>query len=444
MVILNSIFILQICFIFAVLAVQIVHSKRLDPGPQTFPEQISATQNSQKRYTTKEIVVYLTPSQISALREGRGYIDALTTDQAETSEGNQEESEESLQEQEDNFQSFVEASEELEKENDEIPSLIPAVDSNLEEVKEDPQFSLVYNQPQDRKFVPSPEDNYAYLSFYPESETQTEENRLESEESEEEPEEAQPESLPETQSETPQLQLFKLVRYESDTVKSTPTTTKAPQQKSPKERRLLVLKKNRSQLRKASLVQGKTTTSVEQPQTEPETILSKLRFSARYSNQRQTTENDDKRRKNILEKQKALIQAEARNKNAPVVDRKELKVTKYQQTPSIKRVKVPTPVLVPLNELIKVKVPRPFPVPLEINKPIFAQTAKDKKVEVEDTSAPARTECTYAPETLSTAADKASLEDRRRLAEARKEISIDVPSRKPKKVTIIRHVWEKK
>ncbi|CAH2041515.1 unnamed protein product, partial [Iphiclides podalirius] len=419
-----------------------VQSKRLDPGPQTFAEKTPTDQNHQKR-ATDEVIVYLTPSQIKALQEGRGYLNAEPVDQAETSQENQEEPEQTQQEEEGEeeggFQlGSLELNSQLEQDENQVPSSIPVEEPSSEEIEEGPQFPWIYRPPQDRKFVPSPEDNYAYLRYFPETETQTEAAQIESEENEEESEEAQPEIQ--------QQQRFRLVPYEAATEKSEPSTTKAPQDEQIRERWLRLLEQNRSLLRKAQEKTTTTTTTTEQPQAEPGTTLSRLRFSARYNDQKQAIENEDQRRKNILDKQKALIRAEARANNAPVVVRKEVTITK--QAPLIKHIKVHTPVLVPIPEPFEVKVPHPFPVPLDIFRPLSSQAKKAKKAEAKKSAAAARAEeekPKVSPKKPAQSAEKAAAE-RRAPADSKKEVTVEAPSRQrgqPERITIIRHSWDK-
>ncbi|XP_032518143.2 uncharacterized protein LOC116770678 [Danaus plexippus] len=65
-----------------------VYAKKLDPGPQAITEATPAStsasptskstsapaQKNQKRYATREVILYLTPSQIKALQEGKGLV----------------------------------------------------------------------------------------------------------------------------------------------------------------------------------------------------------------------------------------------------------------------------------------------------------------------------------------------------------------------------------
>ncbi|CAG4996695.1 unnamed protein product [Parnassius apollo] len=322
-----------------------VQSTPLGPGPQTLTKNIPVNQNPQKR----ELILYLTPSQIKALQEGKGYINYQLINQAETSEENQEESEQTQQEQEELFQlrSLEEDSEALEEENNEEPSLIPVEEPNSEEVEEWPQLTWVYRSPQNRNLLPISVDNLTDLRLTSEPEEQIEENQTETEEDEEETENDQPESQPESQSEAqsetqsetqseaqseaPRQQVFRLVAYESATEKSISTTTKPPQEEPIEERWLRLWELNRSQLRKASLPQNNVAIIAEQPQDDPETNLPEFRFLVRNNNQKQAVRNQDKRRKNLLQKQKVLIQAEARAQNAPTQSRKEFTNIKQNQ-----------------------------------------------------------------------------------------------------------------
>ncbi|CAG4996691.1 unnamed protein product [Parnassius apollo] len=426
--------------VFAIVKAQ---STQLDPGPQTFTENTQANQKLQKR----DVIIYLTPEQIKAIQGENGNVNSQQIEQTETSEENQEEREQAQQEQEELFQlrSLEEDSEALEEEDNGLPKSIPVEEPNSEEIEQNPQLSYVYRSPQDTNFVPTSEDNYAYLRFYPDPEEQTEEDQPETEESEEETEddqrEAEPEAQSEAQPEAPQQQVFRLVPYETATEKSISTTTKAPQENLLKDRWLRLLEINRSQLRKASSAQEKTTTTTEQLQAEPETTLSKLRLLARNYNQKQAAKNQDVRRKNLLENQKALIQAEARARNAPTQSRKKVSTTKQNQAPLIKRVKVPTPVLVPIPEPFEVKVPHPFPVPFEIFKQssgnLKLRKAEAKKIATSDRSeSDKRATSAQRP---SNPTEKTAEVERRRPADD----DVEIPSRKKERLTIIRHVWEK-
>ncbi|CAK1582878.1 unnamed protein product [Parnassius mnemosyne] len=438
----------QIWLLLVVLAIAKVQSIQLDPGPQTNIENTPANQKPQKR----DVVIYLTPDQIKAIQGEKGYINSQQIEQTEASEENQEESEQAQQEQEELFQlrSLEEDSQALEEEENDVPRLIPVEEPNSEQVEQDPQFSYVYRPPQDRNFVPTSEDNYAFLRFFANPEEQTEEDQPESEESEEEREDNQREAesgaQSESQPEAPQQQIFRLVPYEAATEKSISTTTKSPQENLLKDRWLRILELNRSQLRKASSAQEKTTTNTEQLQDELETTLSKLRRLATNNNQNQAAKNQDIRRKNLLEQQKALIQAEARAKNAPTQNRKKNTNTKQNQALLIKQVKVPTPILVPIPEPFEVKVPHPFPVPIEIFKQSSAQTTKPRKAEAKKPATSVRSESekrVTSPQRQSVPTERSTVVERREPADDEKDISVEIPSRSKERLTIIRHVWEK-
>lgn len=439
---------------FAALAIVVVQSKRLDPGPQTFIERTPAVQNPQKRYATKEVVVYLTPSQIKAIQEGKGYISAEPVDQAEPAEEAAPEAEEQQPEQDDLFElspEELEQSQEPQEEENEAAPAIPVEEPASEQIEDDPQFAWIFRQ-DDKNFVPSPEDPFAYLRYYPETETQTEQAQPEEEEeAEEETEEAQPEAQQEQQ------QRFRLVPFDSATEKPAPSTTKAPQEEPIRERWLRLLELNRSQLRKQLASQQTTTSTTEQPRPDAETTLGRFRFSARYNDQRQAIENEE-RRKIQLEKLRANIRAEGRGNRAPFIIRKDGSIARQRQSPLIKHVKVPTPVLVPIPEPFEVKVPHPFPVPLEIFRPLANQSGKAKKGDAKKVAAPARSEnerpkttatrrpTTTTTTTTTTSTERPSAPERRISSDNRKEVTVEVPTRQrgqPERITIIRHIWDK-
>nr|NP_001298708.1 RNA polymerase II degradation factor 1-like precursor [Papilio polytes]BAM18911.1 black marking-specific secreted protein [Papilio polytes] len=441
-------------FMFAALAIVVVQSKRLDPGPQTFIERTPAVQNPQKRYATKEVVVYLTPSQIKAIQEGKGYISAEPVDQAEPAEEAAPEAEEQQPEQDDLFElspEELEQSQEPQEEENEAAPAIPVEEPASEQIEDDPQFAWIFRQ-DDKNFVPSPEDPFAYLRYYPETETQTEQAQPEEEEeAEEETEEAQPEAQQEQQ------QRFRLVPFDSATEKPAPSTTKAPQEEPIRERWLRLLELNRSQLRKQLASQQTTTSTTEQPRPDAETTLGRFRFSARYNDQRQAIENEE-RRKIQLEKLRANIRAEGRGNRAPFIIRKDGSIARQRQSPLIKHVKVPTPVLVPIPEPFEVKVPHPFPVPLEIFRPLANQSGKAKKGDAKKVAAPARSEnerpkttatrrpTTTTTTTTTTSTERPSAPERRISSDNRKEVTVEVPTRQrgqPERITIIRHIWDK-
>ncbi|KPJ06569.1 hypothetical protein RR48_14308 [Papilio machaon] len=442
----------QIWFMFAALAIVVVQSKRLDPGPQTFIEKTPAVQNPQKRYVTKEVVVYLTPSQIKAIQEGKGFVSAEPADQAEPAEEIEPETEEQQPEQDELFElspEELEQSQPAEEEENQAEPAAPVEEPTSEQIEDDPELAWIFRQ-DDKNFVPSPEDPYAYLRYYPETETQTEQAQPESEEeAEEETEEAQPETQQEQQ------QRFRLVPFESATERPAPSTTKAPQEEPIRERWLRLLELNRAQLRKQlGSQQTTTTTTTEQPRPDGETTLSRFRFSARYNDQKQAIENEE-RRKVQLERQRANIRAEGRGNRAPFIIRKDGTIARQRQSGLIKRVKVPTPVLVPIPEPFEVKVPHPFPVPLEIFRPLANQSGKQKKGEAKKTAAAARIEnerprptTTRRPTTTTTTTttERPSAQERRIASDNRKEVTVEVPTRQrgqPERITIIRHIWDK-
>nr|NP_001298940.1 uncharacterized protein LOC106121785 precursor [Papilio xuthus]BAG30772.1 hypothetical protein [Papilio xuthus] len=445
-----------IWFMFAALAIVVVQSKRLDPGPQTFIDKTPAVQNPQKRYATKEVVVYLTPSQIKAIQEGKGFISAEPADQAEPAEETEQETEEQQPEQDDLFElspEELEQSQAAEEEEDQAAPTIPVEEPTSEQIEDDPQFAWLFRQ-DDKNFVPSPEDPYAYLRYYPETVTQTE--QAQSAETEEEVEEETEEAQPETQQDQEQQQRFRLVPFESASEKPAPSTTKAPQEEPIRERWLRLLELNRSQLRKQlASQQSTTTTTTEQPRPDGETTLGRFRFSARYNDQRQAIENEE-RRKVQLEKLRANIRAEGRGNRAPFVIRKDGTIARQRQSSLVKHVKVPTPVLVPIPEPFEVKVPHPFPVPLEIFRPLANQSGKSKKGEAKKAAAAARIEnerprttTTRRPTTTTTTTtttERPSAPERRVPSDNRKEVTVEVPTRQrgqPERITIIRHIWDK-
>ncbi|XP_068631923.1 uncharacterized protein [Battus philenor] len=426
-------------FMFLAFAVVLVQSKQLDPGPQTFVEKTLTVQRPQKRYAIKEVVVYLTPSQIKAIQEGKGYISTELEDQTEGAEANQDELEESQPEQSDIFDlSPAQLDSQRLVGEQQIPSLIPVNELNLEQIGEEPQLSW----PEEKKFIPSPEDAYAYWRYYPETETQTEQTQQEPEESAEVVEELQPE-VPQAQQ-----QRYKLVPYDTATGKNVSNTTKAPQEDPIRERWLRLLELNRAQIRKQLSSTERTTstiTTTEKPKAKSESTFSRLQFSARYNDQKQAIENEE-RKKSQSEKQNATRPVSLTNSTSLLI-RKEVTITKHQQAPLIKHVKVPTPVLVPIPEPFEVKVPHPFPVPLEFFRPVSNQIAKIKKLDPKISPTPTETEI---PRILrvkkpTVASTEKPASERRVVSGGKKEVTAEVPSRQrgqPESITIIRHTWE--
>ncbi|CAH2066730.1 unnamed protein product, partial [Iphiclides podalirius] len=405
------------------LSITVAQSRRLDTGPQTFDDRSPATQKSQKRYVAEEVVVYLTPDQIKAIQEGKGFIDSNPADAAEISVENQEESEQSEEDESSQIEPAELNSQTLEEEEDEVATN-PDEEANSEEIGDDAQLSWLNR----------------YLNSYLETERQSEEVQAESEENEEEAVEEAVEEPQEDQPETTQQQRFKLIPFEATSEKSTPSTTKTLPNEPIRERLLRLLEQNhiilKSALSEEDQAAKNTTTiaSTEQSRVKPETTLAKLRYSAKYRVQNKSNTNKDQRKKNSSGKQKIVI-SEVRARNVSNIVRK----ANRQQKWSIKA------------EPLDLKASRPYTAPLKVLKSVTAQAVKtgNKDVEAKQSAAPARA-VGIKPKASSPKKSSANVADTyvvesRTPTETERQGAPEIQSRqkgKPERLTIIRHVFE--
>ncbi|XP_053608766.1 probable serine/threonine-protein kinase kinX [Plodia interpunctella] len=167
----------------------------------------------------------------------------------------------------------------------------------------------------------------------------------------------------------------------------------------------------------------------------------KQKYASRYNDQKHAIEIE-----NLIEKQNAAAHAEAIAQTPPVEVQREVSITKHKPIEVIKHVQVPVPqpYIVRVPEPFEVKVPQPYPVPLEIIRHVPVEVVKTEKIEVEKPVPYEVEKHVPVPVTkkVYVKVDQPYLVEKVVPVEVRKEIPVHIPIHKPQKLTILRHVWE--
>ncbi|XP_072950021.1 uncharacterized protein [Epargyreus clarus] len=321
--------------IVVAIAILEIQGKKLDPGPQDLNESAKLPSlSSQKRYATKEIILYLTPSQIKALQEGKAFISPKN----HHVDGDKQ------------AHSYVQPLPPHDHNEHLHQHLVPP---QIRPWK-NPQVAPV-EEPQAENFnpiIPPPEyrhsDNYAYINFQPQHQQHSPKSAL---------------LFPEPNEQTLDgHKLPALNAHESLQEKSQENNFLRDHLK---EKWYRLLDQNRAHLKAlAALSQFHAEKSNENKKE-------LLQYAPKYSDQKYALGLEHFINSQQLENQQALLQAEAIANSPPVVVHKEISI-KHSPVHLIKQVKVPvpTPVLIPVPEPFEVKVPQPYPVPVEVIKPV--------------------------------------------------------------------------
>ncbi|CAH2090277.1 unnamed protein product [Euphydryas editha] len=365
----------RVLYISLLLALTEIQAKQLDSGPQAVKDSASAsnsTQKSQKRYATKEIILYLTPSQIKDLQAGKTFLDTQSIYQSAEKQvqNNQrlspQEHDELVRQQFENIKAAkVYQSEKPNYDNLELISHIPSY-QKYERINENQQIISdaidVWKQNQ-AKIEEQAKSQYLY--------TQSGEDQK-----------IEQWSLPKQKQ--PEVSQDTWIPFEPASEKNQDIRLLNEQFKQQWNR---ILEHNRNQLKALSAVKPITENS-EPILLQTEKPLLQAQYAPRYNDQKHAIEIEEilkNHRRQELEKKNALETAEPLINSPPILIHQEIKVTKHKPVPVVKHVKVqvPTPVLIPVPEPYEVKVPHPYPVPFEIVKPIPVPIWKTEKVEAE-------------------------------------------------------------
>ncbi|XP_063625149.1 transcription factor SPT20 homolog [Cydia splendana] len=147
-----------------------------------------------------------------------------------------------------------------------------------------------------------------------------------------------------------------------------------------------------------------------------------------------------------LEREAAKIHVENIAKSPPVVIHNDISIIKRRPVHVIKHVNIPypAPFFVPVPKHVEVKVPQPYMVPVEIVRHVPVSIVKTETVEVEK-PVPFEVE-KRIPEIVEkkvyVPVEKPYTVERIVPVEVRKEIPVAIPVHKPEKLTVIRHVWK--
>ena len=324
-------------------------------GPEAIKESSNSSagssQNTQKRYVTKEIILYLTPSQIEALKAGKGLVSPQSLPKVAEQQHLRDqlsfrEHDELIRQQFENIKAArIASSEKSQYFNADSDSqsqynnqeLVSVWSQNLPKIGEKQIFQYLYpNQKEinQRENQEKEQQTGGWLPIISVAERKAEEERLINE----------------------QLQ---------------------QQWKS-------LLDQNKIQLKALSALSPKENSDEQSYQVPTEKPLLQLQYAPRHNDQKNAIEIEKlirQRHRQELEKQSVLAQAETIANSPPILVHHEVKITKHRPVPVVKQVKieVPTPVLVPVPEPYEVKVPHPYPVPLKVIKPIPVPVIQKEK-----------------------------------------------------------------
>ncbi|CAH0726944.1 unnamed protein product, partial [Brenthis ino] len=403
-----------------------IQAKELKEGPEAVSESSNSSsstpaQKTQKRYVTKEIILYLTPSQIEALKSGKGLVSPksvpqLTEQQHPKKQLTFEEHEDLIRQQFENIKVARIASNEKRKPEN-VLSESPIYEKSQEEEQvfnRNHQKNLDYvniwsqNQPKIRE-----QQNFQYV--YPKFKDTKVREELNNQEKTERP-------------------IISWLPYSSVSDK-----------KALEEQWKPVLDQNRIQLKALASLSPKENSEIQFSQIQTEKPLLQLQYAPRYNDQKHAIEIEKiirQRHRSELEKQSALAQAEAIANSPPILVHHEVKITKHNPVPVVKQIKVevPTPVLVPIPEPYEVKVPHPYPVPFEIIKHIPVPVIQREKTDVEKPFEVERLLPLQITKEVLVNANRPYFFHKIPV-ELNKDVSLEIPGRKADKVSILQYGW---
>lgn len=351
-----------------------IQAQQLASGPQAIKDSASAsnsTQKSQKRYATKEIILYLTPSQIKALQAGKAFVNTQSIFQP-TEKQAQNDQRLSIQEHDELVRQQFENIKAAKVSQAEKPSY-----DNLELVSNFPSYQNEELTNGNQKKISDAIDAWKQRQAKIDEQAKSQYLQSQSDENQN----------------IKQWPLRKLLQPEISKNDWTPYN---PASENDQEAHLLneqfnkqwnrILEHNRNQLKVLSAVKPINENS--EP-TQFEKPLLQEQYAPRHNDQKHAialAEFLKNHNKNGLEKENSLAKAEAIANSPPILIHQEIRVTKHKPVPIIKNVKVhvPTPVLIPVPEPYEVKVPHPYPVPFEIVKSIPVPIWKSENVKAEN------------------------------------------------------------
>ncbi|XP_038212844.1 mediator of RNA polymerase II transcription subunit 15-like [Zerene cesonia] len=363
----------QVALVSAIIALIGIQAKELAPGPQSFKNTNSssagAAQNQQKRFATKDVIVYLTPNQIKDLQAGKAELRSHASGEITISKlqnvqklpfqnpqsryNAQKENLRAPQVQEEQVEIIQQEQEQQQQQQEQqeqqaryfnLPSGL-----SIQHVEAPPTlllFSPESQQPEQPKFVPINQSQESNKNEWIPINPSTEKNLVQSLQEQGAQEQSAQEQSAQDQSLQEQInkQWQKSLRNSFEQGKLASSG-------------LNIQPENRNQ----------------EGQQQPLPNYNPLIYALAHENALRAHNNE-------VEKQRALAQAEAIANSPPVIIHKEVKITKHQPVPVVKRVNVPvpTPVLVPVIHPYEVKVPQPYPVPVEIVKDLPVPPVSEK------------------------------------------------------------------
>ncbi|XP_064073277.1 putative uncharacterized protein DDB_G0271606 [Vanessa tameamea] len=322
-------------------------AKQLNPGPQTISESSSTSKANDKRYATREITLFLTPSQIKSLNEARN--SANKEAEAQSLKDNKEAEAQSLK---DNQQYTLQG---YGQQPEQTPWPKYTRVAPVEQPQEESQGFISQNPFlfKTRPVFENQDGGFEAFNLYREQKLR----------------EQQIQNI-EEQQERKEGQLFRPYNPISDQAQEEALLHEELQQHWNR-----LLEHNRGQLKALSeanekqnsedlkankeSVQWESNQSKEEEETRSE-IEKEIQFALRNNKAYDFSQENSR------------AEDQGNNQRSPILIHKEVRVTKHLPVHVVQKVKVsvPTPVLVPVPEPYEVKVPHPYPVPYEIIKHI--------------------------------------------------------------------------
>ncbi|CAH0726947.1 unnamed protein product, partial [Brenthis ino] len=301
-------------------------AQQLNAGPKVQKESDLSSKSPNKRYATREVILYLTPSEIRSLQA------AKSAESKESIAENQKEQQLSVQDYNDEQQqkAWLQYFKSLES----------------EQPRE--QLQEAYYSKSKPVFENQNESGDAY-NFYSEQIVKEQQQRIKSQQ-EREREESQ------------------WIQFNRESAKK---QEEALLQEQLEQHWNRILNHNRAQLKGLSTIRNEKSKSEASNENERPVI----QWQSVSRNQEEQKSKIQKEIESILreasnaEKQGVASEAERYNQQRPpIVIHKEVRITKHQPFPVVEKVNVPVPrpVLVPVPEPYEVKVPHPYPIYLAI------------------------------------------------------------------------------
>lgn len=444
----------QILLVLAALLLNTVEADVRDSGPQTF---IAPAPQYAQRY--KEVIMYLTPTQIRNYEAGHGLPSPPPENPSYTYEQQKPEQEIPLNDEEGRIiQSTLDILEAnkmqfQQQQNNPNIEITKAHESQSEDFKpiaepnaEEPPtrlYPVEPQKPQQYEDQPSKEQenvakSYAYVHFFsnekpgsaekiqifhpePHNVNLDEEIRL------------QKEKNIEIQQDPLLRQKFKLIPYEFIADQEIHERVKEQLNKPEKQPSLQLFVPEPTQQK----------ANKDKPIPKNENIH---QYAPQFTSLNTNVDLEKNIKEIQLEREAYRIHAENIAKSPPVVIHKDIKIIRRRPVPVTKHINVPypAPFFVPVPNPVEVKVPQPYAVPIEIVRHVPVPIVRTETVEVEK-PVPYEVE-KHVPEIVEkkvyVPVEKPYTVERFIPVEVKKEIPIEIPVHRPEKFTIIRHVWK--